>query len=179
MSRFPLAAFATVLCFLAIPHGAAGQAAPTATAALEERITTLERTLRDLVTVLRRQSDGQMTDLLLRRVELAYLKRAPLDSERRDLRSKRAADYAEFQQLQTALAAHDALEDRTPVAADPESAIRPALFDSEVKRLKARLTEADLRLGELDSEIEQVDRNIRDWEARIEQRLERGGDSGR
>lgn len=179
MPRFPLAAFTTVLLLLAVPQGALSQAAPTPTSALEERITGLERTLRDLVTVLRRQADGQMTDLLLRRVEVGLLKRAPLESERREVRAKRAADYAELQQLQTALAAHDALEGRVPDAEDAESAIRPALLDSEAKRLKARLTEADLRLGELDSEIEQVDRNIRDWEARIEQRLERSGDSER
>lgn len=149
-------------------------AAPAPTPTLETQVANLDRSLQELVALLRDLAGRQQTDLLLKRVELSYLKMGPLQQERKELLARRASDEEDMKRMQTAVAARQALE--TQEAAKPDDtdeAMRKVMLEASIKRLKARVAEADQRLAELDSELQQEQRNVQRWEAMIDQRLDR------
>jgi hypothetical protein len=153
---------------------AQAQAAPAPTATLETEVANLTRSLQELVVILRENVGRQQTDLLLKRVELGYMKVGPLQQERKDLRARRAADDEELKPIQAVLAARQTVETQDPAKPeDPEAAIGKVFQEANVKRLKGRISEADQRLAELDSELQQEERNLQHWETLIDQRLDR------
>ena len=71
------------------------------------------------------------------------------------------------------IAARQATETQeTAKPEEPNEVVRKVLVAS-LKRLRGRIAEADQRLAELDSELQQEQRNVQRWEALIDQRLDR------
>ena len=148
---------------------------PAATAStVPEEMANLNRSVQELVVVLREYLGRQQTDLLFKRIELALRKTGPLQQERRDVRTRRAADEEELGRLQAMLAAFPAAESQDstkPEKENREEAAQTAVAEANIKRLKRRIAEADQHLAELDSELLQEERNIQRWEALIDQQL--------
>lgn len=146
--------------------------APAAASPLELEVATLNRSIQELVRLLREVLGRQHTDLLFKRIELGLQKMGPLENERRELLARRNADEEEFKRLQIALAARQAVEPQDPN--QPENQDETAqrlMFEANVRRLKGRVAEADQRIAELDSELLRERRIIEQWEAVIDQRL--------
>jgi len=149
---------------------------PAATTAntVPAEMANLNRSVQELVVVLREYLGRQQTDLLFKRIELAFRKTGPLQQERRDFRVRRAADEEELGRLQAVVAAFQTAEpqDSTkPEKENREEAAQTVMAEANIKRLKKRLAETDQHLAELDSELLQEERNIQRWEALIDQQL--------
>ncbi|HEY4589372.1 MAG TPA: hypothetical protein VII86_09080, partial [Thermoanaerobaculia bacterium] len=110
-----------------------------------------------------------------KRVELGYLKMEPLQQESKELRERKAADEEELKRIQTAVAAQQAAAETQETAKPegPDEAVGKVMLAANIKRLKSRIAEADQRIAELDSELQQEQRNVQRWEAMIDQRLDR------
>jgi hypothetical protein len=146
-------------------------AVPTATTVPAEMVN-LNRSIQELVVVLREYLGRQQTDLLFKRIELALQKTGPLQQERREVRARRAADEEELGRLQTAVAAFQTTEPHDPAKPDNrDEATQIVMAEANIKHLKRRIAEADQHLAELDSELLQEERNIQRWEALIDQQL--------
>lgn len=143
------------------------QAPPTT---LEQEVANLNRSLRELVALLRAQTEHQRADLVLRRVELSLSKLGPLRQERKELRAKRDLDQEELTRLEASNALRTAVSPGEPEDENlaREIAARGLLLEFEAKRLKTRLNEADLRLSELDADIAREEKNLEHWEATLE-----------
>ena len=149
-------------------------ATPVAATTVSTEMANLNRSVQELVVVLREYLGRQQTDLLFKRIELALRKTGPLQQERRDFRAHRAADEEELGRLQAMVAALQTTEpqDTTkPEKENREEAAQTAMAEANIKRLKRRIAEADQHLAELDSELLQEERNIQRWEALIDQQL--------
>jgi chromosome segregation ATPase len=134
----------------------------------------LNRSIQELVVVLREYLGRQQTDLLFKRIELALRKTGPLQQERRDIRARRAADEEELGRLQAVVAAFQTTEPQDsakPEKENREEAAQTAMAEANIKRLKRRIAEADQHLAELDSELLQEERNIQRLEALIDQQI--------
>jgi hypothetical protein len=173
-----------LLVVLWIAHAASSAASAQQTPASPPAATTastvpaemanLNRSVQELVVVLREYLGRQQTDLLFKRIELALRKTGPLQQERRDFRVRRAADEEELGRLQAVVAAFQTTEpqDSTkPEKENREEAAQTVMAEANIKRLKRRISEADQHLAELDSTLLQEERNIQRWEALIDQRL--------
>ncbi|HEY4564315.1 MAG TPA: hypothetical protein VIJ36_15120 [Thermoanaerobaculia bacterium] len=165
----------TILLWMPWTAAQAQPAAPASTSTLETEVASLDRSLQDLVALLRELAGRQQTDLLLKRVELGYLKMEPLQQERKELRERKAADEEELKRIQTAVAAQQAAAETQETAKPegPDEAVGKVMLAANIKRLKSRIAEADQRIAELDSELQQEQRNVQRWEAMIDQRLDR------
>lgn len=172
-----------LLLVLWMAHGACSAASaqqapaspPAATTAstVPAEMANLNRSIQELVVVLREYLGRQQTDLLFKRIELALRRTGPLQQERRDVRLRRAVDEEELGRLQ-AMAAFQTAEpqDSTkPEKENREEAAQTAMTEANIKRLKKQVAEADQHLAELDSELLQEERNIQRWEALIDQQL--------
>lgn len=72
------------------------------------------------------------------------------------------------------IAARQAAETQeTAKPEEPDEVVRKVFVEASLKRLRGRIAEADQRLAELDSELQQEQRNVQRWEALIDQRLDR------
>ena len=158
--------------------GASAQPAPATPAAattVPTEMANLNRSIQELVVVLREYLGRGQTDLLFKRIELALQKTGPLQQERRDVRAHRAADEEELGRLQSEVAAVQTSEPQDSTKPEKENraeAAQIAMAEANIKRLKRRIAEADQHLAELDSELLQEERNIQRWEALIDQRLD-------
>lgn len=82
----------TILLWVPWTAAQAQPAAPASTPALETEVANLDRSLQELVALLRELAGRQQTDLLLKRVELSYLKMGPFQQERKELLARKASD---------------------------------------------------------------------------------------
>jgi chromosome segregation ATPase len=165
----------TILLWVPWTAAQAQPAAPASTSTLETEVADLDRSLQELVALLRELAGRQQTDLLLKRVELGYLKMGPLQQERKELRERKAADEEDLRRIQTVIAARQAAAETQETAKleGPDEAVGKVMLEANIKRLKSRISEADQRIAELDSELQQEQRNVQRWEAMIDQRLDR------
>jgi hypothetical protein len=150
------------------PASATPATAPT----LQMEMANLNRSVQELLALLRESLGHQQTDLLFKRIELILQRTGPLEQERRELRAHKAADEEELKRLQAAVAAYVATEPQE--GAKPENRAEAAeivIAEANIKRLKSRISQADQRLAELDSTLLEEERNVRHWEASIDQRL--------
>jgi chromosome segregation ATPase len=142
---------------------------------LEQQVLQLNRSVQDLVSLLREYLGRQQLDFLFKRVELSLHKIGPLQQELKSLRDRKASDEDELSQLNTVLAGSEALEaqegTRPADGQDRERAIRKVQFDAHLKLMRSRISQVDQRIGELESELAQEQQNIQHWEATIDQRL--------
>jgi len=150
------------------PAAATPAAAPT----LQMEVANLDRSVQELVALLREYLGRQQTDLLFKRVELSLQRTSPLEQERREIRAHKAADEEELKRLQAAVAAYLATVSQDAAKAENRAeAAEIVIAEANIKRLKSRISQADQRLAELDSILLEEERNIRRWEASIDQRL--------
>jgi hypothetical protein len=135
-------------------------------------VANLDRSVQELLALLREYLGRQQTDLLFKRVELSLQRTGPLEQERREIRAHKVADEEELKRVQAAIAAYQATEPQD--AAKPENRAEAAeivIAEASIKRLKGRISQANQRLAELDSTLLQEERNVQRWEASIDQRL--------
>src|SRR5712675_1574548 len=81
-------------------------ATPAAAPTLQTEVANLDRSVQELLALLREYLGRQQTDLLFRRVELSLQRTSPLEQERREIRAHKAADEDELKRLQAAVAAY-------------------------------------------------------------------------
>ncbi len=170
-----------LLLALWIAHGTCSAASaqpapatPAAVATVPTEMANLNRSVQELLAVLREFLGRQQTDLLFKRIELALQKTGPLLQERRDVRAHRAADEEELGRLQSEVAALKTSEPQDSTKPEKENraeAAQIAMAEANTKRLKSRIAEADQHLAELDSTLLQEERNIQRWEALIDQQV--------
>lgn len=161
--------FAIALLLLSPGAAAQTQAAP------QQELIQLDRSLQELVSLLREVLARQEVDLLFRRVELGLQKMDPLNQELESLRARKAADDARLSQLRTVMAAFqasDTQEGASPEASE-EGEIQRMQLEAEVAQLKRRVSEADQRIVELENALAEEQRGLREWEAEIDRRLGR------
>ena len=152
---------------------AAPQPSPAASGSLEQEVIQLDRSLQELVSLLREYLARQEVDLLLKRVALGLQKMGPLNQELESLRARKAADDEKLSQLRTARAALPVpdIQSGTNPEASEEGEIRRMQLDAEIARLKRRVSEADQRIMELENTLAEEQRELRQWEAEIDRRL--------
>jgi multidrug resistance efflux pump len=151
------------------------QASPSPTpGSLPEQVADLDRSVKELVALLKEYLGRQQVDFLFKRVELSLQKMGPLNEELRNLRATRVADEGELGQLRTALAARQALASQSGVKSgeeQQEEALQGVQREAQIKLLRSRISQTDQRIAELENELAQEQQNVRRWEAAIDQRL--------
>ena len=147
-------------------------ATPAAAPGLQMEVANLDRSVQELLALLREYLGRQQTDLLFKRVELSLQRTSPLEQERREIRAHKAADEDELKRVQAAVAAYLATVSQDAAKAENRAeAAEIVIAEANIKRLKSRISQADQRLAELDSILLEEERNVRRWEASIDQRL--------
>ncbi|HEX3126008.1 MAG TPA: hypothetical protein VH394_01645 [Thermoanaerobaculia bacterium] len=155
---------------LLLSTGTAGaQAAAGGT--LEQEVINLDRSLQELVSLLREVLARQEVDLLFKRVELGLQKMGPLNQELADLRSRKAEDDAKLSQFRTAMAALQ-VPDTSPEASE-EGEVRRMQLEAEIARLKRQTSESGQRIAELENALAEEQQDVERWEAEIDRRLGR------
>lgn len=141
--------------------------------AVQQDVAELNRSVKELVALLREYLTRQQVDLMFKRIELCFQKMGPIQEELRGLRARRSDDEVELNQLRTALAAREALEPQEEPKADEdlERDVRKVQLEAEIKSLRNRISQADQRILQLENELAQEQRNVQSWEAVIDQRL--------
>jgi hypothetical protein len=156
--------------FAAAAQPAAATPAPAPT--LQMEVVNLNRSVQELLALLRESLANQQTDFLFKRVELILQRTGPLEQERREIRAHKAADEEELKRVQAAVAAYPATEPQDAAKAENRAeAAEIVIAEANIKRLKGRISQADQRLAELDSTLLEEERNVQRWEASIDQRL--------
>jgi TolA-binding protein len=107
-----------LLVVLWIAHGTSSaasaqpaSAAPAAPSTLEGEVANLNRSVQELLAVLKEYLGRQQTDLLFKRIEVILQRMGPLEQERRELRARKDADEEELRRLQSAMAAYQSQQD--------------------------------------------------------------------
>jgi len=150
------------------------QPSPSPTGSLEQEVTKLNRSVQELVALLREYLARQEVDLRLKRVELGLLKMGPLNQELTSLREKKSADEELLGQLRstlTALQASEAEDGTSLGGVVTDDATRKVRVEEEIKRLKRRMPETEQKIAEIESELAQEQRNLQLWETEVDRRL--------
>ncbi|HYU35488.1 MAG TPA: hypothetical protein VEW48_25320 [Thermoanaerobaculia bacterium] len=166
-------------CFLVAGSAAraqpAPQSSPSSAGTLEQEVAKLDRSVQELVALLREYLAHQDVDLLLKRVELGLQKMGPLNQELTSLQARQSADEEQLGQLQSALTALQARELQSEASPDPQvttdDATRKIQMEAEIKRLKRRIAETEQRISEDENELTEEQRNVQQWESVIDKRL--------
>lgn len=146
---------------------------PPSSGSLEQEVRQLNRSVQELVVLLRDHLAHQDVDLLLKRVEIGLQKIAPLEQELKDLRARRVADEESLNQLRIAMTMVQTLEqDGTGSTSDDTAqTARKVQLEAEVKRLRRRLSETEQRIVEVEGKLAQEQRDLQQWELLIDRRL--------
>jgi hypothetical protein len=143
-------------------------------AAAARELAELNRSVKEMVTLLRQYLDNQQADLMFKRVELSLRRMGPLQEELSRLRTRRVADEGELNQIRTALSVLGTFEPQEGLGdsgEEPVSTVQKAGLDAQLKSVGKRISEADQQILELENRLAQEQRVLQTWETAIEQRL--------
>ena len=166
---------------LGAPPVGAAQAPGTAA----EELARLNRTVEELVAVMRQHLSGQRIELLMRQVEIKRAKVAPIEQALRAARETkenaedqlRTSKYSLEQMLQSmadGFGARPGGESPTPEErAEMEKAIDQMTrqHEFEVKLVRDRLAAAEDRIQELENELAPAKAELQHWEGLVDREL--------
>lgn len=147
---------------------------PSPNGSLEQEVRQLNRSVQELVALLRDYLSHQDVDLLLKRVEIGLQKIAPLDQELKDLRVQKAADEESLNQMRIAMTMFQTLEQDgagSEASEDTAQIAQKVQLEAEVKRLRRRISETEQRIVEVEGKLTQEQRDLQQWETLIDRRL--------
>lgn len=157
------------------PSSAAPPASPSPAESLEQEVRQLNRSVQELVALLRDYLARQDVDLLLKRVEIGLQKIGPLNQELASLRAQNLADEEQLGKNRSALTAIQTREAEGGASPDPQvttdDATRKVQLDAEIKRLRRRISATEQRIVEVEGKLAQEQRDLQQWETLIDRRL--------
>jgi chromosome segregation ATPase len=135
----------------------------------------LNRSMAELVALLRESTERQRLEILLKRIELHHLDLEPLQEELRRARADKVSQEEEQMRLQALLNDLDdqaaSKEPEVLQPSDPEQrSIRHGL-EVQIKFLKGRIESAERKVAELENELADKRRQIDLLERMIDDRL--------
>ncbi len=160
------AALLGLVVLLAVPRPSLGQ--PADATAIE--LGKLNATLREIVDLLEKQDRASDLQLLMKRLELADARRAASEAALKAAQTEQRSLEAQKGQLElrvkmAAARARDARE------GSPEADEMELYTQSELARIRKRLTELANELVVLDADVAAKRRDVDDWQSVLDRRL--------
>ena len=140
--------------------------------ALMEEVSGVNRSLQDLVALLREHLGSQEVELIMKRIELKTDQLAPLEDDLRDARSSRASLETEATQMKMILEQVDTRIEDDPAGGTPEDLRMKEELELQVKILEDRRWNLEQRILDYEQDLREGRERIKAWEELVDTRLD-------